>query len=187
MAVEAIERFSGPPLAERGYVSDQARACVVRPGTDDLETLVMRDMSVGDTSTLAWDAWRREDGRWTVVASTADDTRASTWIYDPRSRSVHPEDAVAHRLASSDVVVPLRSTTATMTLIPDVRDTIEPSDAAPDDDAVMHEHDAFDEPNDNDTDASGPPPADVPRSRKGRRASVPRWDEILFGAHQTET
>ena len=74
-----------------------------------------------------------------------------------------------------------------MTLIPDVRDTIEPSDAAPDDDAVMHEHDAFDEPNDNDTDASGPPPADVPRSRKGRRASVPRWDEILFGAHQTET
>ena len=187
MAVEAIERFSGPPLAERGYVSDQARACVVRPGTDDLETLVMRDMSVGDTSTLAWDAWRREDGRWTVVASTADDTRASTWIYDPRSRSVHPEDAVAHRLASSDVVVPLRSTTATMTLIPDVRDTTEPSDAATDDDAVMHEHDAFDEPNDNDTDASGPPPADVPKSRKGRRASVPRWDEILFGAHQTET
>lgn len=195
MAVGAIERFSGPPLAERGYVSDQARKCVVRPGTDDLETLVMRDVADRDMSTLAWDAWRREDGRWTVVASTADDTRASTWIYDPRSRSVHPEDPVAHRLASSDVVVPLRSTTATMTLIPDSRATKVVADSAPADEAVAHPPAVADVPveseadaeSHSETDAAAKAAADAPKSRKSRRASVPRWDEILFGASQNET
>ena len=32
MDAAAIERFSGPVLAERAWVSEQARACVVRPG-----------------------------------------------------------------------------------------------------------------------------------------------------------
>ena len=195
----AIERFSGPPLAERAWVSEQARACVVRPGTDDLETLVRRDVR-DSVDELRWDSWRRPDGRWTVVAALGEDSPVSTWVYDPRSRSVQPDDAASHRLASEDVVVPLRPSSATVSLPRDEAAPSRRNDAAP------HASDEIDEapatsdggepveplgaePQAPDTDVPGPTPADVGRakSRKGRRASVPRWDEILFGAGQSDT
>ena len=114
MDAAAIERFSGPPLAERAWVSDQARACVVRPGNEDLQTLVQRD--VRGKGELVWDSWRRPDGRWTVVAAIGEDSPVSTWLYDPRSRSIQPDDAASHRLASEDVVVPLRPSHSTLSL-----------------------------------------------------------------------
>jgi hypothetical protein len=189
MDVAAIERFSGPPLAERAYVSEQARACVVRPGTDDLDTIVQRDLR-GREGTLVWDSWRRADGRWTVVAGLGEDP-VSTWLYDPRSRSVQPDDAASHRLASEDVVVPLRPSTSTVTL---PREQAETSPADPEDN---------DQGSPADEGPAEAPPADLAptpaepvappvegarsKSRKGRRASVPRWDEILFGAGQADS
>jgi hypothetical protein len=181
MAAEAIERFSGPPLAERAWISEQARSCVVRPGTDDLQTLVERDLRDHGNEGLAWDAWRRSDGRWTVVAAVGTDAPISTWVYDPRSRSVHPDDAASHRLASEDVVVPLRGSTSTtaQTSPDDVDDAPEQApDPVP---AHAHASEASDEAS----------PTDVPqqtraKSRKGRRASVPRWDEILFGSGEAD-
>lgn len=204
MDVAAIERFSGPPLAERAWISEQARACVVRPGTDDLDTLAQRGAPSGIE--LAWDAWRREDGRWTVVAAAGDaEAPASTWIYDPRSRSVHPEDAASHRLASEDVVVPLRPTTSTVTLAredarsaapgDDDRDVVAgddhgsvADDALIADDELVRRDEAPPRAEPSDPDASEPeePATGRSKSRKGRRASVPRWDEILFGAGQND-
>ena len=191
MDVAAIERFSGPVLAERAWVSEQARACVVRPGNEDLETLVQRDVR-GKGDGLVWDSWRRPDGRWTVVAAIGDDSPVSTWVYDPRSRSIQPDDAASHRLASEDVVVPLRPTTSTVSL---PREEPEPApvaakpdvDPEPADDvtaAAQPTHaDANDAPEE--SEQAQPEPARV-KSRKGRRASVPRWDEILFGAGQSD-
>lgn len=181
MSVDSIERFSGPPLAERGYIVEQARSCVVRPGTDDLETLVGRELSAADPDALAWDAWRREDGRWTVVASPGDDARASTWIYDPRSRSLHAEDAVAHRLASADVVVPLRATTATVALTPELEVESTPPHGEPPAEESPGAA-AAQPPTVTDEESASP----RQKPRKGRRASVPRWDEILFGAGQSD-
>jgi hypothetical protein len=192
MDASAIERFSGPPLAERAYVSDQARGCIVRPGTEDLQTLVLRDLAADARDGLAWDAWRRADGRWTVIAAVGDSAPLSTWIYDPRSRSVQPEDAASHRLASEDVVVPLRSTTSTVTI---ERETAKPAaqDEAPDarsDNAppslIDAEATATTEAQPPAQDDETPSPARQ-KSRKGRRASVPRWDEILFGAGQSDS
>ena len=194
MDSSAIERFSGPPLAERAWVSEQARLCVVRPGTEDLETLVQRDVRGKGDAALVWDAWRRTDGRWTVVAALGDDSPVSTWLYDPRSRSIQPDDAASHRLASEDVVVPLRSSTSTVSLprdeapqsAPVVKKATEPD--APETSATPAASDS-DAPS-QDTEPSEP--AQVPseatraKSRKGRRASVPRWDEILFGAGQSD-
>ena len=196
MDASAIERFSGPPLAERAYISEQARACVVRPGTEELEVLVTRDLAGGHGQALAWDAWRRADGRWTVVASVDDSTPLSTWVFDPRSRSVQPDDASSHRLASQDVVVPLRSSTSTAALprteapaATTADDNSESDDAAassaPASEAVDSDarEDAKGQPS-----APEPEPATArPKSRKGRRASVPRWDEILFGAGQSDS
>lgn len=185
MDAAAIERFSGPPLAERAWISDQARGCVVRPGADDLETLVIRSLRGQASEDLAWDAWRRPDGRWTVIAAVGADSPVSTWLYDPRSRSVHPDDAASHRLASEDVVVPLR--TAPVHVDGAARDHADPAQQAHEPhasapveaSAPTAEPEPEPEPN---------PPAPSPRSksRKGRRASVPRWDEILFGAQESD-
>lgn len=191
MDAAAIERFSGPVLAERAWVSEQARACVVRPGNEDLETLVQRDVR-GKGDGLVWDSWRRPDGRWTVVAAIGDDSPVSTWVYDARSRSIQPDDAASHRLASEDVVVPLRPTTSTVSLPRDEPEP-EPVAASPDvvpspaddDNAVAQptHADANDAPDESEKAPAEPARA---KSRKGRRASVPRWDEILFGAGQSD-
>jgi len=186
MDVAAIERFSGPPLAERAYVSDQARTCIVRPGNDDLATVVLRDLPVAERDALAWDAWRRADGRWTVVAAVGDANPLSTWIYDPRSRSVQPDDAAAHRIASEDVVVPLRST-STVAIERQTPPATE-ADTPPASEAVDGSAPAETPPADSQEPAAEEHPPTVARgkSRKSRRASVPRWDEILFGAGQTD-
>jgi hypothetical protein len=194
----AIERFSGPPLAERAWISEQARSCVVRPGSDDLATLVERHLDGLDGDGLAWDSWRRPDGRWTVVAAVGTDAPVSTWLYDPRSRSVHPDDAASHRIASEDVVVPLRATTST-TSLPRPHDTETSSstdddvaprdDAAPPDDTAAASDTAADtaasDASTTESEPDAPAPA-RPKTRKGRRASVPRWDEILFGAQESD-
>jgi hypothetical protein len=195
MDSSAIERFSGPPLAERAWVSEQARLCVVRPGTEDLETLVQRDVRGKGDGVLVWDAWRRPDGRWTVVAAIGDDSPVSTWLYDPRSRSIQPDDAASHRLASEDVVVPLRSSTSTVSLpreeaaqsAPAVEKTTEPD--APETSATPAAGDSGAPSQDTEPSEPTPVPSEATRakSRKGRRASVPRWDEILFGAGQSDT
>ena len=188
MDAAAIERFSGPVLAERAWVSEQARACVVRPGNEDLETLVQRDVRGKAEGSLAWDSWRRPDGRWTVVASVGDDSPVSTWVYDARSRSVQPDDAASHRLASEDVVVPLRPTSSTVSLPREDHTPAAapqpvapaPDDAKDDASPEIAVESVADEP---EKTASEPARG---KSRKGRRASVPRWDEILFGAGQSD-
>jgi hypothetical protein len=179
MDAVAIERFSGPPLAERAFISQQARNCVVRPGNDDLETLVVRHLDNSAREDLVWDSWRRLDGRWTVVASVGDAAPLSTWVYDARSRSLQPDDASSHRLASEDVVVPLRSTTVALPREEPAAPTAEvtPAPAPATDDEVASPAEAIDET----------PAPTRSKSRKSRRASVPRWDEILFGAGQSES
>ena len=189
MDLAAIDRFSGPPLAERAWVSDQARACVVRPGTEDLETLVGRDVRGRSDADLTWDAWRRPDGRWTVVAAIGSDSPVSTWVYDPRSRSVQPDDAASHRLASEDVVVPLRPSTSTVSLPRDREPAAEPAARTHESRDADDASDQVDEPGPEAAPATDKSPAEATRSkaRKSRRASVPRWDEILFGAGQSDT
>lgn len=193
MALDAIERFSGPPLAERAFICDQARACVVRPGSRDLESLVATDLDGDARDGLVWDSWRRADGRWTVIATVGEASPVSTWVYDPRSRSVQPEDAASHRLASEDVVVPMtaaRKSHATATIereaapeqqpVPDV-----PADATPEPHPIST--DEMPAPDSDQTDDEKPPASPRAKSRKGKRASVPRWDEILFGAEQSDS
>jgi predicted lipid-binding transport protein (Tim44 family) len=108
--------------------------------------------------------------------------------------AVQPDDAASHRLASEDVVGPLRSSTSTVSLpreeapqsAPAVKKTAEPDQPET---SAPHAASDSDAPS-QDTEPSEPTPvpseATRAKSRKGRRASVPRWDEILFGAGQSD-
>lgn len=186
-------RFAGPPLAERSWTSDQARATTVRRDDGDatLEDIVLAAAAAegADAGTVSWDSWRRDDGRWSVVAAYSIDgsDRIVTWVYDARVRSVHPDDDAARRLSGDDKVVPLHSarSAARATLIvareepePDV-EIIDVVDVEIDEQGelidVVESIEVIDIQ-----------PEQPTKGKKGRRASVPSWDEILFGAGQPD-
>ncbi len=102
--IEKVRRFEGPVLAEREYIANQARACVV--GT----TKVMSGPSAGSLTEqtlgsraderfkergvrgedVQWDSARLDDGRWTVTATfpAGGRERSGSWTFDPRLRSL---------------------------------------------------------------------------------------------------
>ncbi|WP_374999384.1 septation protein SepH [Aeromicrobium sp. CTD01-1L150] len=111
VSTEQIEGFAGPVLAEREYMVEQARKTPVRRkhvggagvmlGTIVGEQLAENGQSPDDA---AWDAWRREDGRWTVVVSPRSSASAS-FLFDHKSRFVLPTDEPAHDLVGDVALV----------------------------------------------------------------------------------
>jgi hypothetical protein len=53
----------------------------------------------------AWDSWRREDGRWTVLVTPRDADLPATFVFDVKSRYVLPADELAHELVG-DIALP---------------------------------------------------------------------------------
>src|SRR5690349_10461587 len=74
-SIERIMTFASPVLAERAYVAQQAQKASVRRRTGEgapgqLGAAVAERLAGQhvDAEDVAWDAWRRDDGRWTLVA-----------------------------------------------------------------------------------------------------------------------
>lgn len=110
--LEQIDGFAGPVLAEREFMCEQARKTTIRRkhvgGTGILlGTLVTENISTrgGVPEDAAWDAWRREDGRWNVVVTPRDSAYPATFLFDVKSRYVVPADEFAHDLVG-DVALP---------------------------------------------------------------------------------
>lgn len=217
-SVDQIRGFATPVIAEREHMVDQARATSVRrkhvSGTPVALGALIDDALLARTVTpedVAWDAWRREDGRWTVQLVLPDATTAR-FCFDHKSRYVLADDETAR-----DLVGDLTSEDSLDMAIADaVRSTVEaPSDDADrevteqiiDDHAPVH---SLKEARDRRAleqlsldDAPAAPPADetdtadssseeaedghiaVPDTpsprKKNSRRSVPSWDEIMFG------
>ena len=100
-SVDKIMGFATPVLAERAYVAQQAqRASVRRRGGDGPigplgEAVAGRLLSADlDPERVEWDAWRRDDGRWTLVAdfSAAEVTKRAQFVYDMAGRYVVADD-----------------------------------------------------------------------------------------------
>ncbi len=99
--VEKIIGFATPVLAERAYIADQALKASVRRRTGEgqigrlgeavAERLRSRDI---DPAAVEWDSWRREDGRWTLVADfgSGRGTTRAQFVYDVQGRYVVAED-----------------------------------------------------------------------------------------------
>ncbi|WP_370187273.1 septation protein SepH [Aeromicrobium sp.] len=109
---EQIEGFATPVLAERAYMAEQARTTTIRrrhaagPGVL-LGTAVDESVAAqgGVPEEAAWDAWRREDGRWTVQVFAPDALEPARFCFDAKSRYVLPDDEAA-RLLVGDVAAP---------------------------------------------------------------------------------
>ncbi|AYY13500.1 DUF3071 domain-containing protein [Actinobacteria bacterium YIM 96077] len=112
--VEKIRRFAEPVLAERQHVADRAREATVRrlAGEGPVRTLETAAadyaVSIGvQPDTVAWDAWRADDGRWRVQCSwpsghgagTNDAAFSAVFTFDPSGRSATPVDPTARIVA----------------------------------------------------------------------------------------
>jgi hypothetical protein len=100
--VEHVRRYEGPVLAEREFVTRQARAVRVRrptpgaPGSwPTLDELVAQRLAARevDVATASWDAWRT-DGTWFIRLSfsAGGRERLAEWSYDVQLRHVTPLD-----------------------------------------------------------------------------------------------
>ena len=116
--VDRIMPFANPVLAERAHVADRAqRASVRRPageaGARTLGDAVgrhLRGLNVAE-DTVEWDAWRREDGRWSLSAAFATSARKGTasFSFDAPGNFVTIENEDAKWLVGEQVDKP-RST-----------------------------------------------------------------------------
>ncbi|RYB91869.1 DUF3071 domain-containing protein [Nocardioides oleivorans] len=106
-SVEKIMPFAAPVLAERAHVAQRAQLASVRrrateSGVRTLGEAIsahLRSHNV-DPSTVEWDAWRREDGRWTLTGlyDVAGRLGTATFSHDPRGNFVTVDDEDARWL-----------------------------------------------------------------------------------------
>ena len=99
--MDRILGYAVPVLAERSHIAERAQRSAVRrkggegPGRllGDAVTERLRGRGV-DPASADWDAWRRDDGRWTVQISYhwGEDHRLGTFLYDTAGRYVLPDD-----------------------------------------------------------------------------------------------
>lgn len=114
LPVAHIRRFEGPVLTERAWVAQQAQATEVRrPGGDiPLGELVAERLAEAgvEPESIGWDAWRRDDGLWVVIATfpQGPNTLVATWTYDATGRTMTVSDDNARQLSAIVGDSPLR-------------------------------------------------------------------------------
>ncbi len=242
-SVEKIMAFAAPVMAERAHVADRAQLASVRrrssePGARTLGEAVAAQLRAHnvDPASVEWDAWRREDGRWTLTAlyDVAGRVGTATFSHDPRGSFVTVDDEDARwlvgdatpdgapdatpgaaaatpasddlaaarqrRLTAVDEDVPLgddaiEMVTAEESSVSPEETTMELSDTGLGGEQPMEaylDEDRGEQDRSEDRDDRAPDPeresaAEAPAepkpkpAKKRGRASVPSWDEIMFG------
>jgi hypothetical protein len=166
--IARVERFAHPVLLERSRAAELATAAhpVLADGPSVmtlLETvtsaLVARGLDPEDTS---WDAWRNEDGRWTVQmgwkAGLSDNVAHFRFTPGAHGGTVTAFDDAACELIDPDFARPLRPLAPVAQLDFEEQEPIAELAASP-------------EP------PQEPKPA---RTRKGK-PPVPAWEDVLLG------
>jgi len=251
-SLDKVMGYATPVLAERAHIADRAQRASIRRkagegparmlGDAVSERLRARNV---DPGTVTWDAWRREDGRWALVADyrSGESARHAEFVFDAPGKYVVAEDDEARWLVGeatvsrgpqprqgagpgrrlsavpSDEELPLGEDAIELVSDPvedpaqhsadrtrtadEAADWIatqatyrpaeepagadgvaDPSDEVGDD-VAGDEPSSAGEPGTEETDA-----AETDASRPGRknrgRASVPSWDEIMFGGGKRE-
>jgi hypothetical protein len=241
-AVEKIMPYAAPVLAEREHVTQRAqRASIRRPapsGGAPTGSRTLGDAVAGhlraqnvDPGAVVWDAWRREDGRWTLTAAFRAEAREgqAAFTFDAPGNYVSADDDDARWLIGDTVAGPApqrpaagqdtssagqddlagarrrRLAAVPADELPLGEDAIDLVSEGRDEGAALSDslgaeapveaylddpepqtrtselpRVADDEPAPDGPDLRDDEPAGRPAKRKGR-ASVPSWDEIMFG------
>ncbi|AEV73225.1 Protein of unknown function (DUF3071) [Mycolicibacterium rhodesiae NBB3] len=173
-----VERFAHPVLLERSRAAELATAAhpVLADGPSVLTlletvttSLVARGLSTEATN---WDAWRNEDGRWTVQMAwqvgLSDNVAHFRFTPGAHGGTVTSLDDAASELIDPDFARPLRPVAAVPQL--ELEDMPEPL-TEPELDLGPEAEPA-------------PPAAPKPRARKGKPA-VPAWEDVLLGVRSS--
>lgn len=108
-SLERILRFAGPVLEERGRIAGEARRARARRSTTEGQAVVFGeavDERFGaygiDPDAVSWDARRREDGQWVIIANWigGEAERQAEWAFHLGTRTVTPSDDTAADLLS---------------------------------------------------------------------------------------
>jgi len=167
VGIERVQRFANPVLLERSRAAELATAAhpVLADGPSVLtllETVTSALVARGlDPDATGWDAWRNEDGRWTVQmgwkAGMSDNVAHFRFTPGAHGGTVTAFDDTACELINPDFARPLRPLAPIAQL-----DFEEPEPELP-------------------IEVPEPPPAPKPpRARKGKPA-VPAWEDVLLG------
>lgn len=162
--LSAVERFAGPVLLERDHIAQQAQQTLMRKGAPEEQTLgnVVTDRLAQRgiaAESIVWDSWKREDGRWSIAARypSQDGTSVALWILDVPRRSLTTDNDTARWLTGDDRSPSEKVTTPSVGIIPRETPRLQSvSDTLPLDESAE-------------------------RDGVTKRASVPSWDEIMFG------
>jgi hypothetical protein len=200
--IERVERFAHPVLLERSRAAELATAAhpVLADGPAVLtllETVTTALVARGlDPESTAWDAWRNEDGRWTVQlgwkAGLSDNTAHFRFTPGSHGGTVTAFDDAAAELIDPDFTRTLRPLATVPALVEPASDdpgdtgdasrvetALELDIAVPDTRAAAPA-----------TGSAGAPAADAPakpaRQRKAKaRPTVPAWEDVLLGVRSS--
>jgi hypothetical protein len=248
-SVDKVMPYAAPVLAERAHVAQRAqRASIRRPPGDGPTAGSGRTLgeAVGshlrgrnvDPDSITWDAWRREDGRWTLTGAYAASGRvgAAHFSFDAPGNYVVADDDDAHWLLGEVPDTPAQPVTGSApatsrddlsnarqrrlsavppdelplgedalelvseqpveAYLPDEGDAELPGVADSDHDDTASQPAVSDDDSDGSDVASASddapdrdrhePPSRKPVKKTRGRASVPSWDEIMFGGGAEE-
>jgi hypothetical protein len=168
--IARVERFAHPVLLERARAAELATAShpVLADGPSVLtllETVTAALIARGlDPDGTNWDAWRNEDGRWTVQlawkAGLSDNTAHFRFTPGAHGGTATAFDDAACELIDPGFARPLRPVAAVAPLAYEESEPPLPLESP--------------EP------PPEPPAAPKPRARKGKPA-VPAWEDVLLG------
>ncbi|MBO0867584.1 MAG: DUF3071 domain-containing protein, partial [Micromonosporaceae bacterium] len=105
--VDRVLRYAGPVLQERAMLAQHARRTKLR--TADKGAASLAEVVDGrlaqhgvDAEKISWDAYRRDDGTWRVVATwpSGKATAQAIWELDRTRQSVIPHDDMAQYLCA---------------------------------------------------------------------------------------
>lgn len=111
--VEKVHRYEGPILAERAHVAGLAGGAHLRGRSGQIVTLADRvaerlQQRGVDPDDADWDAWRSQDGQWTVDISfsAGGRRRTASWHFSRSSMTVTPVDDESRWLGEDDASEP---------------------------------------------------------------------------------
>jgi len=199
LPLDKVLRMVAPVVAEREYVVERARVAAIRrvgsdgPGPVLEPTVTERLIARGVApATVRWDSRRRDDGAWVVEVGYQLDGRehVAEWTYDATARATTPVDDEARALSGikpppgpvdlfggADDADPTQAIPATAGQLRLTQ--LRGGQASVESDPVAEDNPA------EDPDGEAEPAMAAAGRRAAKRASVPSWDEIMFGRRRS--